>query len=100
MPVDKISEAYKVVKNTNIFIDEADFREQLEKNKSDVYKVISTHKSTAGLFIDEDDFDTSLNLKKRTYRIWGLHHPYLQRLVRRLLLTLLPNQDLSNERGL
>lgn len=62
---DKVSEAYSVIKGNQLFLDEADFREQLTKSPKDVFNVLSKDKSAGQLFLDYDDFETSLGLKKK-----------------------------------
>jgi len=57
---DKITEAFKSIKSSNIFLDEQDFREQLQKAPKDVFSLVKDD----GLFVDYDDFETSLDLKK------------------------------------
>jgi hypothetical protein len=58
---DPIKENFKVLQGTNIFIDEADFRDQLKKDPDNVFK------SVAGtdLYIDYNDFEEQLGLKKK-----------------------------------
>ena len=58
---DKIKEAFSAVKNTGLFLDEKDFRDQITKSPKDVFSAIGN----TGLFIDYDDFETSLDLKKK-----------------------------------
>lgn len=58
---DKIKEAYSAVKSTGLFLDENDFREQIQKAPKDVFSAISDTK----LFLDYDDFETSLGIKKK-----------------------------------
>jgi len=62
---DKVSEAYKALKGNQLFLDEADFREQVTKSPKDVFNVLSKDKSAGQLFLDYDDFETSLGLKKK-----------------------------------
>ena len=57
---DKITEAFKSIKSSNLFLDEQDFREQLQKAPKDVFSLVKDD----GLFLDYDDFETSLDLKK------------------------------------
>jgi len=58
---DKIKEAFSAVKNTGLFLDEKDFRDQITKSPKDVFSAIGN----TGLFVDYDDFETSLDLKKK-----------------------------------
>lgn len=62
---DKIKDAYSAVKSTGLFIDEADFRAQIAKDKKAVFELFNSEKSTKGLFIDEADFDAQLGLGKQ-----------------------------------
>ena len=39
MPQDKIKEAYEALKDTNLFLDEKDFREQLSSSPKDVFSL-------------------------------------------------------------
>ena len=58
---DKITEAFSAIKNTGLFLDEQDFREQLKKSPKDVFGVMGK----TNLFLDYDDFENSLGLKKK-----------------------------------
>jgi hypothetical protein len=64
MPI-KITDAFKAVKGTGIFLDEKDFADQLKNNPKDTYDAISIAKQTKGLFLDYPDFETTLGLKKK-----------------------------------
>lgn len=58
---DVVKQAFDAIKDSQLFLDEADFREQLSKSPKDVYGVLET----TGLFLDYEDFSTSMALKKK-----------------------------------
>ena len=62
---DPIKDLYSSLKSTKLFLDENDFRQQLSKNPKEVFDVVSKEKSTSGLFIDFDDFESATGLKKK-----------------------------------
>lgn len=59
--MDPIKDLFVAVKNTGIFLDENDLREQIAKNSKDVFNVLSETK----LFFDYDDFENTLGIKKK-----------------------------------
>jgi len=60
---DKITDVYNVVSKSNLFVDENDFRNQVNANPKDVFDFLSKDKNTQGLFVDFEDFQN--NLKKK-----------------------------------
>lgn len=75
---DNIKDVYNVVSKSNLFVDENDFRNQVNSNPKEVFEFISKDKNTKGLFVDFNDFQD--NLKKK---LVGEHFPiqnYLQHL--------------------
>jgi hypothetical protein len=72
MSNDKIKEAYKAVESTGLFIDEADFRQQLTSDSKSVYNLFNDTEETQGLFIDYDDFQESFGLKKKSSQFVSL----------------------------
>ncbi|HEX5025721.1 MAG TPA: hypothetical protein VFV68_10630, partial [Agriterribacter sp.] len=61
---DRIKEAYETIKDSQIFLDEKDFRDQLNKNPQEVFELFDTDENTKGVFLDYSDFETNLGLKK------------------------------------
>lgn len=65
MPVeDKIKDAFSTIKNTGVFIDEDDFRQQLKANPKEVFDIFNQTDDTKGMFIDFEDFNQSLDVGK------------------------------------
>ena len=62
---DKIKDAFESVKDTEIFIDENDFRNQLKSDPKAVFDLFNETEGTQGLFLDYQDFETQLDLKKK-----------------------------------
>ena len=62
---DPIKDLYNSLKATNLFLDEADFRDQLNKSPKDMFGLISKQKETSSLFLDYDDFENATGLKKK-----------------------------------
>lgn len=62
---DKIKDAYEAFKDTQIFIDENDFREQVKKDPKGVFDLFNEEESTKGVFVDYNDFESQLGLKKK-----------------------------------
>jgi hypothetical protein len=62
---DPIKDLYQSLKTTNLFLDEQDLRDQLSKAPKDVYAIVSKDKAAGGLFLDYDDFESALSLKKK-----------------------------------
>lgn len=58
---DKIQQAYEAVKGSKLFLDENDFRGQLQSSPKDVFNIINKN----GLFLDYDDFEQQLGIKKK-----------------------------------
>ncbi len=63
---DKIKEAYEALGNKDLFLDEMDFRENVTKDPKGTFEALNSYNKTKGLFLDYDDFETSLDLKKNT----------------------------------
>jgi len=63
---DKIKESYESIKNTDLFLDENHFREQLNKDPKGVFNLFNEDKNTNGLFLDYNDFEDVLGLKKKS----------------------------------
>ena len=59
-----IKEAYNLIKDTGIFLDEADFETQVRQYPKEVYAIFESNESTKGLFLDESDFVESLKKKE------------------------------------
>ena len=57
--MDPIKEYYESIKSAGYFVDEADFRSQLSQSPKDVFQTMTD------IFVDFDDFETSLGLKKK-----------------------------------
>ena len=62
---DKIKEAFEATKDNGIFLDEEDFRSSLAKEPKAVFELFKADKKYADLFLDYDDFENSLDLKKK-----------------------------------
>jgi len=62
---DKIKEAFEATKDNGIFLDEEDFRSSLSKEPKAVFELFKADKKYADLFLDYDDFENSLDLKKK-----------------------------------
>ena len=60
---DKITDVYNVISKSNLFVDENDFRNQVNLNPKEVFDFLSKDKNTQGLFVDFNDFQD--NLKKK-----------------------------------
>jgi hypothetical protein len=60
---DNIKDIYNLVSKSNIFVDEDDFRKQVNLNPKEVFDFISKDKNFKGLFVDFNDFQD--NLKKK-----------------------------------
>lgn len=58
---DPIKDLYNSLKGSGLFVDEADFRNQLTQAPKDVFGLVAQD----GLFLDYADFETTLNLKKK-----------------------------------
>ena len=65
---DPIKELYQALKSTNIFLDEEDLKAQLKASPKDVYRLVSSNKDVAGLFVDYDDFLSVTGLKKKIFQ--------------------------------
>ena len=61
---DKIKEAYAALDNKDLFIDEADFRDNVTKDPKGTFKALDSYNKTKGLFLDYNDFESALDLKK------------------------------------
>jgi hypothetical protein len=60
---DNIKDIYSIISKSNLFVDENDFRNQVNSNPKEVFEFISKDKNTQGLFVDFNDFEN--NLKKK-----------------------------------
>ncbi len=65
---DKIKEAFEATKDNGIFLDEEDFRSSLSKEPKAVFELFKADKKYADLFLDYDDFENSLDLKKKDFQ--------------------------------
>jgi tetratricopeptide (TPR) repeat protein len=61
---DKIREAFYALKDTELFLDEQDFRENVTKDPKGTFEGLNLYRKTKGLFLDFEDFETKLGLKK------------------------------------
>jgi hypothetical protein len=66
---DKIKEAFEATKDNGIFLDEEDFRGSLSKEPKAVFELFKSDKKYVDLFLDYDDFENSLGLKKKEQAI-------------------------------
>jgi ribosomal protein S18 acetylase RimI-like enzyme len=66
---DKIKEAFEATKDNGIFLDEEDFRNSLSKEPKAVFELFKSDKRYGDLFLDYDDFESSLDLKKKDQQI-------------------------------
>src|ERR1700741_86377 len=61
---DKIKDAFEAIRDSKLFLDEADFRSQLQKDPRGVFDLFKEDDTTKDLFLDENDFTQVLGLKK------------------------------------
>lgn len=62
---DPIKSLFEATKSKGLFLDEADLKSQITKDPNGVFKVVSDSK----LFLDFDDFQNTLGLKKKNLRL-------------------------------
>lgn len=61
---DKIRETFYALKDIELFLDEQDFRENVMKDPKGTFNALNKFKKTTGFFLDYEDFETTLDLKK------------------------------------
>jgi hypothetical protein len=68
---DKIKEVYENTKDIGIFLDEKDFRDLVSRDPKGVFDLYSQDKNYKDFFLDYDDFESTLGLKKKVQSASG-----------------------------
>jgi hypothetical protein len=66
---DKIKETFDAINDTELFLDEQDFRDNVTKDPKGTFEALNNYGKTKGFFLDYNDFENALELKKKAISV-------------------------------